>query len=141
MPREYKERIAVLVAQFLYDWCHEDDLSSSLSFGAHGWLHCQDVLELVRYFHDICSPTDDPEELRAEYDSVRQNIRRRDWHDRRYLALRPSHRVAVEKYRRRGIVLPYGVDDSAFNEPNRSLFSFSGKWLLSDYADPLEGWK
>lgn len=141
MPREYKERIEVLIAQFLHDWCLVDDLSSTLSFGAHGCLHCHDVLGLIRYLRHIVMPTDDPDELRAEYDSVRQSIRRRDFHDRRYLGLRPSHRVAVEKYRRHGIVLPFGADDSEFKEPNRSLFSFDGKWLLSDYADPLEGWK
>jgi hypothetical protein len=58
-----------------------------------------------------------------------------------YLALRPAHRVAFHEFRRFGIVLPFGAMNAHFNCPNLSLFSPEGKWLQTDYADPLEGWE
>jgi hypothetical protein len=57
-----------------------------------------------------------------------------------YAGLKPSHRVAFQEYRRFGIVLPFGAMNAHFNSPNRSLFSPTGSWLQTDYADPLEGW-
>ena len=66
---------------------------------------------------------------------------RRDYRDRMYAGLKPSHRVAFQEYRRFGIVLPFGAINAHFNVPNRSLFSPTGRWLQTDYADPLEGWE
>ena len=58
-----------------------------------------------------------------------------------YAKLRPSHRVAFQEFRRFGIVLPFGAPNAHFNVPNPSLFSPEGKWLQTDYADPLMGWE
>ncbi|KAJ2921112.1 hypothetical protein H1R20_g15980, partial [Candolleomyces eurysporus] len=80
------------------------------------------------------------DDAQAEYDRVRMAPSRRDYRDRMYAPLKPSHRVAFCQYRQDGIVLPLGADNAHFNCANSSLFSLEGKWLQTDYADPLEGW-
>jgi len=80
-------------------------------------------------------------EIQNEYDRVRTAPSRCDYRDRMYASLRPSHRVAFNEFRRFGIVLPFGAMNAHFNCPNLSLFSPDGKWLQTDYADPLEGWE
>lgn len=80
-------------------------------------------------------------QIQDEYDRVRNAPSRRDFHERMYAKLRPSHRVAFHEFRRFGIVLPFGALNAHFNVPNLSLFSFEGSWLQTDYADPLEGWE
>ena len=77
----------------------------------------------------------------GEYERVRNAPSRKDYRDRMYAGLKPAHRVAFQEYRRFGIVLPFGAYNAHFNVPNHSLFSPAGKWLQTDYADPLEGWK
>jgi len=79
-------------------------------------------------------------EAQEGYDRVRTAPSRQDYRDRMYAGLKPSHRVAFQEYRRFGIVLPFGAMNAHFNSPNRSLFSPTGSWLQTDYADPLEGW-
>ena len=81
------------------------------------------------------------EEIQDEYDRVRTAPSRCDLRDRMYASLKPSHRVAFKEFRRFGIVLPFGAMNAHFNCPNLSLFSDGGKWLQTDYADPLEGWE
>jgi hypothetical protein len=76
-----------------------------------------------------------------EYARFKSEPSRRDFRDRIYARLRPSHRVAVQEYRRFGIVLPFGAPNFHFNTPNVSLFSLEGRWLQDDFADPLDGWE
>ena len=57
------------------------------------------------------------------------------------MALEPSHRLALDRFRRNGLVLPFGAHGSHFDCPNRFLFTPSGRWVLADYANPLESWK
>ncbi|KAF7762529.1 hypothetical protein Agabi119p4_9122 [Agaricus bisporus var. burnettii] len=79
-------------------------------------------------------------ETRAEYHRMRKAPSRRDFYDRMYANLRPSHRVAFQGFRRSGVVLPFGASHAHFDIPNATLFSGNGKWLQRDYADPLSGW-
>lgn len=72
----------------------------------------------------------------------RFNSSRADYHDRQSCYLEePSHRLANLKFRKSGIVLPFGAADGDFNIPNRTIFSSDGKWLSEDSADPLGSWK
>ncbi|KZT23909.1 hypothetical protein NEOLEDRAFT_1163492 [Neolentinus lepideus HHB14362 ss-1] len=84
--------------------------------------------------------TYDMDDAFSEYIRVRFAPRRRDYHDRAYCVLEPAHRVAVQEFRRLGVVLPFGAVHRHFNFPNRSLFSPEGNWLQNDYASPLECW-
>jgi hypothetical protein len=94
--------------------------------------------EYLQHFGSDSIPMD---KAQHEYDRVRTIPSRQDLRDRMYSELRPSHRVAFQQFRRFGIVLPFGAPNAHFNVPNASLFSFDGKWLQTDYADPLEGWE
>lgn len=97
--------------------------------------------ELAEYFLHFISCSFSIGDIQNEYDRVRTAPSRRDYRDRMYASLRPSHRVAFQQFRRFGIVLPFGAFNAHFNCPNLSLFSLEGKWLQTDYADPLDGWE
>lgn len=94
-----------------------------------------------KYFSHFVSSSFSMGDIQDEYDRVRTAPSRRDYRDRMYASLKPSHRVAFQEFRRFGIVLPFGACNAHFNLPNLSLFSLEGKWLQTDYADPLEGWE
>ena len=135
IPAEYLLQISIALVSFLgYE-------SRTFPLGPHstlsGWLSSQ-VKEGLSHF--ISSPIS-VRDAQDEYARVRNAPSRRDFRDRMYIGLRPSHRVAFQEYRRSGIILPFGAATAQFNCPNRSLFSPSGKWLQTDYADPLEGWE
>lgn len=135
IPAEYLLRISIALASFIRNETPSFPLGprSTLS----GWLSTQAKDCLL---HFISSPIS-VKDAQDEYARVRNAPSRRDYRDRMYMGLRPSHRVAFQEYRRSGIVLPFGASKAQFNCPNRSLFSPDGKWLQTDYADPLEGWE
>jgi hypothetical protein len=62
-----------------------------------------------------------------------------DW-DRVLAPLTPPHRVALQKYRETGIVLPFGAPRAHFGSPNSHFFS-NDRCLLPPLADPLQGWE
>lgn len=80
-------------------------------------------------------------DAQIEYKRVTTAHSRRDYRDRMYARLRPSHRVAVQEYRRSGIVLPFGAPSFHFDCPNVSQFSPNGRWLQDDFSHPLDGWE
>lgn len=135
IPVEYLAQISIAVVSFLQ---HESrifplGLHSTLS----GWLSTQ----AKQFLSHFISPPISVRDAQDEYARVRNAPSRRDYRDRMYMGLRPSHRVAFQEYRRSGIILPFGAAKAHFNCPNRSLFSSDGRWLQTDYADPLEGWE
>ena len=135
IPTEYLLRISIALVSFMEYESHNFPLGPH--FTLSGWLSKQ-VKEGLSHF--VSSPIS-VRDAQDEYARVRNAPSRRDFRDRMYLGLRPSHRVAFQEYRRSGIILPFGAAKAQFNCPNRSLFSPNGKWLQTDYADPLEGWE
>ncbi|ESK91309.1 hypothetical protein Moror_2823 [Moniliophthora roreri MCA 2997] len=63
-----------------------------------------------------------------------------DYRDRFYARLKPSHRVAIQEYRRFGLLMPFGAPNAHLNRPNPSLITPTGQLWLNDSASPLEGW-
>ncbi|KAF8963740.1 hypothetical protein BDZ97DRAFT_1758356 [Flammula alnicola] len=110
-----------------------------LKLGPSSSLSCASQDVATPFYGHIISPSGKMDDFQAEYDLVRGAPSRRDYRDRMYSRLRP-HRVAFQEYRRFGIILPFGAMNAHFNVPNRSLFSFSGQWLQTDFPDPLESW-
>jgi hypothetical protein len=66
---------------------------------------------------------------------------RRDYWDKYLLSLEPTHRLAVQEYRRFGLIHPFGSANFQFNAPNRFLFTPDGHWMQRDHAIPLECWE
>lgn len=66
---------------------------------------------------------------------------REDYLHRMYKDLEPSHRLSYDKFRRFGLLLPFGAPNAHFNQPNRFLFSRDCEWYQDDGANPLEGWE
>lgn len=81
------------------------------------------------------------EQAAAAHHRVRFAASRMDHRDRIMAQLKPSHRLAFQRFRQTGIVLPFGAQDSRFDTPNASLFSSQGNWLQPDLADPLQGFE
>lgn len=138
IPSQYQLLISSTIASLLKE-AKDGILRSEL--GLSSTLSCMltpGVMDVIRH---LLSPRLSVGEAQDEYDRVRTAPSRRDYRDRMYARLKPSHRVAFQEYRRFGIVLPFGAMNAHFNVPNRSLFSPAGAWLQTDYADPIEGWK
>ncbi|KAK0482797.1 hypothetical protein IW261DRAFT_1469714 [Armillaria novae-zelandiae] len=78
---------------------------------------------------------------KEELNSTMNAPERIDYRERQYASLRPSHRVALDAWRRSGMLLPFGTINDCMSVPNRWLFSPVGDLLLNDGSSgPLDGW-
>ncbi|KAK0202285.1 hypothetical protein DFS33DRAFT_882083 [Desarmillaria ectypa] len=89
-------------------------------------------------FHQLRS-TLDPASTNIALNNIMNAPERADYRDRYYEAIRPSHRVAFERWRSFGLVLPFGATNSHMAMPNKWLFA-DGHLMLNDSANPFEGW-
>ncbi|KAJ5047251.1 uncharacterized protein L3040_003090 [Drepanopeziza brunnea f. sp. 'multigermtubi'] len=65
---------------------------------------------------------------------------RRDYVDRAHYTRPPPWRVCTTKFRRDGILLPFGNPRSEFDTPNPTFYQTTDFWPMMDSADPLGGW-
>ncbi|GFG26617.1 monoterpene epsilon-lactone hydrolase [Aspergillus udagawae] len=65
---------------------------------------------------------------------------RKDYRDRYMYYQSPSHRIAFNKFREDGLLLPFGSIRHEFREPNPTFFQSANTWPMNDNADPLHGW-
>jgi len=138
MPEEYRLRLLSTLSSFVMQNC---PVATAFPLGPRSILFCalpQDVMPQLLHCMSSSLSMDD---VQSEYDRVRTAPSRRDFRERMYAMLRPSHRVAFQEFRRFGIVLPFGAPNAHFNVSNPSLFSPNGQWFQTDYADPLMGWE
>ncbi|KAF8828112.1 hypothetical protein HHX47_DHR4000546 [Lentinula edodes] len=65
-----------------------------------------------------------------------------DYRDRYLSGLQPSHRLSFLRFRESGVLLHFAdhVGSETFQDPNRLLFTASGKWVTMDNANPLSSW-
>jgi len=138
LPMEYRMQLSALLGEFLQK---AKDGMVSIPLGPFSTISTFLSKEVTSIFLHFMSFSLSIGDIQDEYDRVRSAPSRRDYQDRMYTTLKPSHRVAFQEFRRFGIVLPFGAPNAHFNRPNLSLFSPDGKWLQTDYADPLEGWE
>ena len=138
MPSEYNLLITSEIASFIKTGAN--GIAGS-DLGTTSKLSCSLTPELMEIFSQLLLSDLSIEDAQVGYDAVREAPSRRDFRDRMYARLKPSHRVSFHTYRRFGIVLPFGACNVHFNFPNRSLFTTTGRWLQTDYADPLGGWQ
>ncbi|PYI11901.1 hypothetical protein BO78DRAFT_440822 [Aspergillus sclerotiicarbonarius CBS 121057] len=65
---------------------------------------------------------------------------RQDYRDRHMCCLSPSHRIAFNKFRHDGLLLPFGYPRHEFQVPNPTFFQTHNSWPMKDDADPRSGW-
>ncbi|KAI3049468.1 hypothetical protein CBS147353_11672 [Aspergillus niger] len=66
---------------------------------------------------------------------------RRDFRDRWYFKdVTPSVRVAKQKFREDGLLLPFGHTRIGFDIPNPTFYLPPYDWPMNDQASPLDGW-
>ncbi|ESK89124.1 hypothetical protein Moror_5297 [Moniliophthora roreri MCA 2997] len=85
--------------------------------------------------------TVDPGTANNTLNAVMNAPERVDYRDRVYARLKPSHRVAIQEWRRFGLLMPFGAPNAHLNRPNPSLITPTGHLWLNDSANPLEGWE
>ncbi|OJJ86188.1 DUF4470 domain-containing protein [Aspergillus glaucus CBS 516.65] len=81
------------------------------------------------------------EKASAQRQSVTLAHSRRDYRDRAMLRLPPSWRLAKLRFRKEGVLLPFGASSERFKVPNPTLFQHQSAWPMADSADPLDGWE
>ncbi|KIJ61529.1 hypothetical protein HYDPIDRAFT_183158 [Hydnomerulius pinastri MD-312] len=138
LPMEYRLRIFSIVTTLLRQGSLGRPITTDL--GPHSKLTCMVSSSVQQLMVSNAGPTITLDQAQKEYDRVRNAPSRLDYRDRMYIGLKPSHRLAFLKFRRFGVVLPFGAVNAHFNVPNPSLFSHDGEWLQTDYADPLVSW-
>ncbi|KAI0146914.1 hypothetical protein GGR57DRAFT_494186 [Xylariaceae sp. FL1272] len=76
--------------------------------------------------------------------TVRQTVvnapSRVDFVDRAILKTSPTMAVGMVKYRKDGILVPFGQPRDAFTVPIPTVFDSTCEWPMMDSADPLDGW-
>ncbi|PKK48400.1 hypothetical protein CI102_8134 [Trichoderma harzianum] len=65
---------------------------------------------------------------------------KRDYLDLHLIFQSPSRRVAKQRFRQDGLLLPFGAPRHEFQEPNPTLFHVRNVWPMASSADPLQGW-
>lgn len=66
---------------------------------------------------------------------------RADYRDRWYFKdASPFMRVAKQRFREDGLLLPFGHPRIGFDIPNVTLFCHSKSWPINDKSDPSNGW-
>ncbi|KAH6906714.1 hypothetical protein BKA70DRAFT_1286691 [Coprinopsis sp. MPI-PUGE-AT-0042] len=144
LPPEYGHRLTHTIGAFKIEGKKSEGCIST-PLGAKSSVHLLSNATwedgLAGALADYIGPFDfDGEAVQREHHRIRNNPQRQDHRDRMYANLYPSHRVALGRFRERGIVLPFGAIDAHFASPNPSLFSPQCLWLQKDFADPLQGW-
>ncbi|KAJ7863191.1 hypothetical protein B0H13DRAFT_2070916 [Mycena leptocephala] len=63
-----------------------------------------------------------------------------DFREKYFAGLKPSHRMAFQRFRESGILGPFSLNTSNFTHPNRLLFSPQGIWMVPEDANAFFGW-
>uniref|UniRef100_A0A8H7TNG3 MYND-type domain-containing protein n=1 Tax=Bionectria ochroleuca TaxID=29856 RepID=A0A8H7TNG3_BIOOC len=64
----------------------------------------------------------------------------RDFRDRKYSTMPRPHRLAEERFREDGIMVPFGGSRKPYTVPNPTMFQNPNQWPLPYTANPLHGW-
>lgn len=143
MPQEYPLHIMSICTRMMRHFYEKP--STPFPLGDRSTLNIddQDVLEDTQgWFRHYLDPSSmSAEKASLEYSRIMSVPSRRDFVDKIKASLRPSHRLAFTRFRETGVMLPFGATHAHFNYANSSLFSPQGRWLQTDFSNPLEGWE
>ncbi|KAI1420169.1 hypothetical protein F5Y12DRAFT_788466 [Xylaria sp. FL1777] len=76
----------------------------------------------------------------AVRDAVVNHPSRADYVDRALLMRSPASGLGMTKFRKDGILVPFGQPREVFTIPNPTIFDSSNDWPMMDSADPTSGW-
>lgn len=68
------------------------------------------------------------------------SLARRDLHHNRLYAYWPALQMCIDKFRKDGILLPYGSSRDEFDAWNPTFLQKLGHWPMGDDCDPHMGW-
>ncbi|KAK0184433.1 hypothetical protein F5146DRAFT_1228612 [Armillaria mellea] len=104
-------------------------------------MHTTFSTSTIAYLMDtLRTPALDPDVASNALNDIMNAPQRVDCRDLYYASIKPSHRVAFEKWRSIGLVLPFGAASAHLSIPNCWLFTKDGHLLLNDNANPFDGW-
>ncbi|KAI0437529.1 hypothetical protein F4803DRAFT_565994 [Xylaria telfairii] len=95
-------------------------------------------MKLPEYF-DV-PPGMTADRAHAVRDAVVNAPSRADYVDRALLTRLPAQGLGVIKFRKDGILVPFGQHRKAFVLPNPTFFNSFNHWPMMDSADPTNGW-
>ncbi|KAJ3813019.1 hypothetical protein F5876DRAFT_87335 [Lentinula aff. lateritia] len=109
--------------------------AGSLSIAQSAVKFFDEPLAMLRATHTL-------KDSRKAMHDVMLSPHRVDYRDRYLSGLRPSHRLSFLRFRETGVLLHFAdrVGSETFQDPNRLLFTASGKWVTMDNANPLSSW-
>ncbi|CAH0056152.1 unnamed protein product [Clonostachys solani] len=64
----------------------------------------------------------------------------RDFRDRKYATMPCAHRLAEERFRQDGLMVPFAGSRKPYTVPNPTMFQNPNEWPMPYVADPLHGW-
>ncbi|KAL8392720.1 hypothetical protein RB595_002781 [Gaeumannomyces hyphopodioides] len=119
-------------------------LAKTWTFGVQGDTKVRLVLTR-RQWLDLLAMLEAPRNLeparaKALRDRVVNAPERVDYRERHMFRQVPNSRMAYEKFRSDGILLPFGASRAGFLVPNPTIFGEKEGWPMQDSADPCAGW-
>ncbi|KAJ7173458.1 hypothetical protein C8R46DRAFT_115452 [Mycena filopes] len=129
--------------EFIYDSDESDvDLSFQrcLDTRGEGKVYCvqpsagiKKLLEMFHSSYPLTSALKSMKETTLAPDRL-------DFREKYFAGLKPSHRMAFQRFRESGILAPFSLNTSNFTQPNRFLFTPQGTWMVPEDANALFGW-
>lgn len=141
LPEEYKYHVRAATKRYFDHAAEHKAPQPPISLGPHLDVTLPFSPGVPQTLEHVVGLTMTPQSAKKEYLQMRNRKSKQDYFARMYFNLKPSHRVAFQKYRETGVLLPFGAGLDKFTETNQSLFMQNGNWLQTDQADPLYGWE
>ncbi|KAI1095425.1 hypothetical protein F5B19DRAFT_481800 [Rostrohypoxylon terebratum] len=115
------------------EWHFKPNCTFRMVLKGKDWIRALSLLDIPEGLTPVVA-----QELRHK---VVLAFERADYRDRWfYTDASPSMRVAKERFREDGLLLPFSYPRASFNHPNPTIFGISHDWPLDDQADPLGSW-
>ncbi|KAI0884685.1 uncharacterized protein GGS22DRAFT_188894 [Annulohypoxylon maeteangense] len=114
-------------------WHFKSKCSLRLTLREKDWIRALTFLEVPK---DLTA-----EKAREMRHAIVLAPERKDYRERWYFKdASPSMRIAKQRFREDGLLLPFGYPRVGFDYPNPTIFQAAHNWPLDDQANPLGSW-
>ncbi|XXG94485.1 hypothetical protein Hte_000742 [Hypoxylon texense] len=149
IPQSLQDTLKGKIRGLVQGICSKIEGKSSDAILAKTWSFGSRSLRLVltkEQWFNLLSSLEPPPNLTIERArEIRRNITlagsRLDFRERKYFAQPPGLRASAQKFRKDGVLFPFGTPRASFTIPNPTLFRNTDSWPMKDDADPLHGWQ